>query len=182
MRGDHTRVWGRCLSRPTSSAGRCWPAECLTICRKELTWRELEKAVEENRDGLIGRIARWAWAELTGDEQRYRQLRVISRFALTVDQAKALLGDLAPSDVIENPYSSTRLGWPMALRSPRSTAACGHRTQQHACREPPRGRGSHSVSSNTGSLIVPRRGRDLEPPAGNLVAQNDPRCLVGIKS
>lgn len=67
-------------------------------------WQELEKAVEENRDELVGRIARRAWAKLISDEKRYRQLRVMSRFALTVDQAKTLFAELAPGDVIENPY------------------------------------------------------------------------------
>ena len=67
-------------------------------------WRELAKAVEENRDGLVGRIARRAWAKLTGDEQRYRQLRVMSRFAFTIDQAKALFAELRPDDVVDNPY------------------------------------------------------------------------------
>jgi hypothetical protein len=94
-------------------------------------WRELEKAVEENRHGLVGRIARRAWAKLTSDEQRYRQLRVMSRFALNVDQAKALFAEHRPGDVIDNPYclyesgAADRLAFPTIDRGlwPRDTAA-----------------------------------------------------------
>lgn len=68
-------------------------------------WRALEHAVDENRDGLVGRLASRAWAKLRGDAERYRQLRVMSRFALTIDQAKALFDELRPADVIDNPYA-----------------------------------------------------------------------------
>jgi AAA domain len=67
-------------------------------------WPELERAVEENRGGLVGRTARKAFALLIADEARYRQLRIMSRFALTAGQARELFADLSPTEVIGNPY------------------------------------------------------------------------------
>src|SRR4051812_1072776 len=67
-------------------------------------WPELEKAVPANLDRLVGRVARKAFAQLIADEARYRQLRVMSRFALTGPQARELWEGLEPSDVLDNPY------------------------------------------------------------------------------
>jgi hypothetical protein len=67
-------------------------------------WTAISDAISANRDGLIGRPARKAWQALIADEARYRQLRVMSRFALGVDQARELFEELEPAAVFENPY------------------------------------------------------------------------------
>jgi len=68
-------------------------------------WPELDRAVTENRDGLVGRKARKAWEHLTADAARYRQLRVMSRFGLTTGQARNLFDGLEPESVLDNPYN-----------------------------------------------------------------------------
>jgi hypothetical protein len=68
-------------------------------------WQELERAIAENRGGLVGRTSRKAFELLVADEARYRQLRIMSRFALTSSQARELFAALSPIEVIENPYS-----------------------------------------------------------------------------
>lgn len=78
-------------------------------------WSELEKAVAQNRDGLVGRKARKAWERLTGDADRYRQLRVMSRFGLTVEQARDLFDGLEPQAVFDNPYSLYESGLDASL-------------------------------------------------------------------
>lgn len=67
-------------------------------------WRELEEAIADDRYGLVGRTARKSWQRLRRDEARYRQLRVMSRFALTGAQARDLFEGLDPAEVVENPY------------------------------------------------------------------------------
>jgi AAA domain len=67
-------------------------------------WPELERAIAENRDGLVGRTSRRAFELLVADQERYRQLRIMSRFALTGGQARELFAALSPADVIDNPY------------------------------------------------------------------------------
>jgi hypothetical protein len=67
-------------------------------------WTSLQRAISENRDGLVGRVARKAWEGLLADASRYRQLRVMSRFGLTVPQAKDLYDGLGAADVLDNPY------------------------------------------------------------------------------
>jgi hypothetical protein len=67
-------------------------------------WPELEQAVVNNLDRLVGRVARKAFAQLIADEARYQQLRVMSRFALTGPQARDLWENLEPQDVLDNPY------------------------------------------------------------------------------
>jgi hypothetical protein len=67
-------------------------------------WPELEQAVTSNRDGLALRVARKAFKKLVDDPARYRQLRVMSRFALTGPQARRLWEALQPADVLANPY------------------------------------------------------------------------------
>ena len=67
-------------------------------------WPELERAVTENRGGLVGRTSRKAFGLLVADEERYRQLRIMSRFALTGGQARELFARLSPTEVIANPY------------------------------------------------------------------------------
>lgn len=56
--------------------------------------------------GLVGRTARKAWEKLVADEERFQQLRVMSRFAVTVAQARRLFDreTIAPRDVVGNPY------------------------------------------------------------------------------
>lgn len=73
-------------------------------------WPELEQAIAENRDGLVGRLARKAWERLVADNARYRQLRVMSRFGLTVGQARELFDNLPPAEVIDNPYRLFEVG------------------------------------------------------------------------
>lgn len=70
----------------------------------ESPWVALENAVEQNLDGLVGRVSRKAWQRLIADAERYRQLRVMSRFGLSVYQARRLFDALAPDAVLENPY------------------------------------------------------------------------------
>ena len=67
-------------------------------------WPELENAVTNNLDQLVGRLARKAFKQLTADEQRYRQLRVMSRFALTGPQARELWEAIEPQELLDNPY------------------------------------------------------------------------------
>ena len=67
-------------------------------------WKVLEEAIEKDQEGLVGRIARKAWQRLTADQDRYQQLRVMSRFALTTDQARRLFEALKPASVLGNPY------------------------------------------------------------------------------
>jgi hypothetical protein len=67
-------------------------------------WPELERAVAENRGGFVGRTSRKAFELLVSDEARYRQLRIMSRFAITGGQARELFAGLSPTEVIENPY------------------------------------------------------------------------------
>src|SRR5262249_41921871 len=67
-------------------------------------WPELEAAIAENRGGLVGRTSRKAFELLVSDDARYRQLRIMSRFALTGGQARELFATLSPTDVIDNPY------------------------------------------------------------------------------
>lgn len=67
-------------------------------------WWALDEAIAENRDDLVGRPSRKAWAKLCADADRYRQLRVMSRFALDVGQARELFDRLEPSEVLDNPY------------------------------------------------------------------------------
>ncbi len=73
-------------------------------------WPELEKAIAENRHGLVGRLARKAWERLVADDARYRQLRVMSRFGFTVGQARELFDSLPPSEVVDNPYRIYEIG------------------------------------------------------------------------
>lgn len=73
-------------------------------------WAELEKAIGENRDGLVGRLARKAWERLIADDARYRQLRVMSRFGLTVGQARELFDNVEPAEVLDNPYRLFEIG------------------------------------------------------------------------
>ena len=93
-------------------------------------WPPIEAAIAANRDGLVGRLGRKAWEKVTGDAQRYRQLRVMSRFALNRGQARALFDTLKPGEVIENPYLLSRKGaGPRShRRSRRSIGACSPRT------------------------------------------------------
>lgn len=65
-------------------------------------WPAVEAAIAGNLDGLVGRASRKAWAKLSPD--RYRQLRVMSRFALTVVQARELFDNLDADAVLDNPY------------------------------------------------------------------------------
>jgi hypothetical protein len=67
-------------------------------------WPVLETAVTDDWARLIGRVARKSWAKLIADPQRYQQLKVMSRFALSVEQARRLFDKLEPSEVIDNPY------------------------------------------------------------------------------
>ena len=67
-------------------------------------WPELERVVAENRGGLVGRTSRKAFELLLTDKARYRQLRIMSRFALSGGQARELFEGLSPTEVIENPY------------------------------------------------------------------------------
>jgi hypothetical protein len=67
-------------------------------------WPELEKVIKQNRYDLVGRKARKAWELVIEDPDRYRQLRVMSRFGLTVDQARNLFDGLEPPEVLDNPY------------------------------------------------------------------------------
>ncbi len=67
-------------------------------------WPALEQAVADNLDGLVGRTARKAFNLLTADESRYRQLRVMSRFAFNGGQARELFDALSPTEVLDNPY------------------------------------------------------------------------------
>jgi hypothetical protein len=67
-------------------------------------WPELERVIAQDRYGLVGRKARKAWEHLTADADAYRQLRVMSRFGLTVDQARHLFDGLEPAEVLDNPY------------------------------------------------------------------------------
>lgn len=67
-------------------------------------WPVLEQAIEDNTSGLVGRMGRKAWLRLVSDADRYRQLRLMSRFALTSEQARRLFESLAPADVMDNPY------------------------------------------------------------------------------
>ncbi len=65
-------------------------------------WPAIERAIAENLGGLVGRTSRKAWERLTPD--RYRQLRVMSRFALIPPQGRELFESLPPDAVIDNPY------------------------------------------------------------------------------
>ena len=67
-------------------------------------WPELEKVIAQDRYGLVGRKARKAWERLIADADRYRQLRVMSRFGLTIGQARNLFDGLTPAEVTDNPY------------------------------------------------------------------------------
>jgi AAA domain/UvrD-like helicase C-terminal domain len=67
-------------------------------------WPKVEQAVAENLGGLVGRTSRKAFELLVADKARYRQLRIMSRFALTGGQARELFEGLSPTEVIENPY------------------------------------------------------------------------------
>lgn len=67
-------------------------------------WPALEDAIAGDWARLIGRMARKAWTKLRDDPERYEQLKVMSRFALSADQARRLFEQLSPSEVIENPY------------------------------------------------------------------------------
>lgn len=67
-------------------------------------WEALERAIDQNLDGLVGRMSRKAWKQLVSDRERYRQLRVMSRFAVTVPQARELFDGLDPASVLANPY------------------------------------------------------------------------------
>jgi hypothetical protein len=71
---------------------------------EEDPWGALEQAIGSNRDGLVGRVSRKAWQKLTANADRFRQFRVMSRFGLTVDQARALFDGLRSADVLDNPY------------------------------------------------------------------------------
>ena len=46
-------------------------------------WPELENVIAQDRYGLVGRKARKAWERVKADADRYRQLRIMSRFGLT---------------------------------------------------------------------------------------------------
>ena len=96
----------RCSSRPASSAGPSSPIECWESFRRDSVdpWPVLERAIEQNQSGLVGRTGRKAWARLAGDAERYRQLRVMSRLSLSAGQARRLFESLEPAEVIENPY------------------------------------------------------------------------------
>ena len=67
-------------------------------------WAALATAVDQNQDGLVGRTSRKAWERLLTDADKYRQLRVMSRFGLSVDQARRGFDELAPAAVLDNPY------------------------------------------------------------------------------
>ena len=55
-------------------------------------------------------LARKAWERLIADEARYRQLRVMSRFGLTVGQARELFDRPEPAEVLDNPYCLYEIG------------------------------------------------------------------------
>jgi hypothetical protein len=67
-------------------------------------WPEISSAIAANQDGLVGRTARKAWERLLTDAPRYQQLRVMSRFSLTIGQARELFETLTPTPVLDNPY------------------------------------------------------------------------------
>lgn len=67
-------------------------------------WPAISEAISSNLDGLVGRTARKAWEHLLGEGARYQQLRVMSRFSLTVGQARELFEKLEPTPVLDNPY------------------------------------------------------------------------------
>jgi hypothetical protein len=66
-------------------------------------WPAVEDAIANNVDGLVGRTSRKAWEKLT--PERYRQIRLMSRFALSVQQARELFDGLVPEIVLDNPYA-----------------------------------------------------------------------------
>lgn len=80
-------------------------------------WPELEKVIAQDRYGLVGRKARKAWERVKADVDQYRQLRIMSRFGLTSDQARNLFDGLTPEEVIENPYRlyESDLDWTLAF-------------------------------------------------------------------
>ena len=112
MRAAPIPEWARCSPPPGSTAGRCSRAACSTACPTGASTRgpSSRRRSRENRDGLVGRLARKAWERLIADDARYRQLRVMSRFGLTVGQARELFDDLAPAEVIDNPYRLYEIG------------------------------------------------------------------------
>jgi hypothetical protein len=67
-------------------------------------WPAVSSAISSNLEGLVGRTARKAWEQLLIDAPRYQQLRVMSRFSLTVGQARDLFEKLDTTPVLENPY------------------------------------------------------------------------------
>jgi hypothetical protein len=75
-------------------------------------WGALEKAMagggQGPAKGLLGRVGKKVWAKLMADEDRYAVLRLVSRFSLSVDQARRLLAakerGASDRELIENPY------------------------------------------------------------------------------
>ena len=102
-------------------------------------WPELEKAIAENRDGLVGRLARKAWERLIADDARYRQLRVMSRFGLTVGQARELFDNAGASGGYRQPVPALRdrmLRGARVLDDRSRTVAAGRRRQGSAGADP----------------------------------------------
>jgi hypothetical protein len=63
--------------------------------------------------GLVGRMARKAWAQVMSDDERVALLRLLARFPLTTDQARRMFDSAARSEagvgvrdeeLLENPY------------------------------------------------------------------------------
>jgi hypothetical protein len=68
-------------------------------------WAAVDAAISTNHGGLVGRLGRKAWTALRAQPERYQQLRIMSRLAVNVGQARELFDELEPGDVIENPYT-----------------------------------------------------------------------------
>jgi hypothetical protein len=82
-------------------------------------WPALAQAIDEAKrnkgvaKGLVGRMALRAWESLNARPERLRLLRLLSRFALTAQQARRLFDtearteagiEVTDSEIIENPY------------------------------------------------------------------------------
>jgi ATP-dependent exoDNAse (exonuclease V) alpha subunit len=75
-------------------------------------WPALEAAMVNGGSGpakgLVGRTAGKIWGRIMDDEDRYAALRLVARFALTVEQAERLLDakkrDATDAELLENPY------------------------------------------------------------------------------
>ncbi|KAJ6021678.1 hypothetical protein N7540_007182 [Penicillium herquei] len=93
-----------------------------TSCLLFLDWRGLDRVEKARRDnGLVGTMAEWGWAELTGANSKSPQLTRVDEVAASVDGGSSSLVERTEQgsvDIVEPPSPSPRQFLATAQRPP----------------------------------------------------------------